>query len=169
MMIISAIAAIDKNRAIGRKNELMWHLPADLRMFKQTTAGHTVIMGRKTMDSLGKPLPKRTNMVITRQEGYRQEGAFVFNTIEEAIESARQNNESEAFILGGGEIYRQTLPLFDKMYLSQIDHAFEGADTWFPEFNRNEWELVTKMPFPADENNPYSFNFCVYQRKKFVF
>ncbi|MDQ3192333.1 MAG: dihydrofolate reductase [Bacteroidota bacterium] len=159
----SFVVAVAKNNVIGKDNTLPWHLPADLRFFKNLTTGHHMIMGRKTFDSFGKPLPNRTSVVITRQNDYQPEGCIVVHSIEEAIKVAAV--EEEIFIIGGSEIFKQTMPIADRIYLTRIHEDFEG-DTIFPELNKEEWELKEKQDFEADEKNKYSYSFCIYERKK---
>lgn len=159
-MTISIIVATAKNHAIGKNNQLLWHLPNDLKHFKDVTSGHTVIMGRKTYDSVGRPLPKRRNIVITRQD-IDIEGCEVVPSIDEALE--RCENEEEVFIVGGAEIYRQALPLTDRVYLTVIDQDFEG-DTFFPELNHEEWKEKERENFEPDEKNKYSYSFITLER-----
>jgi len=160
---ISVAVAIGENFAIGKNNQLLWQMPADLKFFKQTTSGHTVIMGRKTFDSVGKPLPNRRNIVITRDTTLKIEGVEVVNGLNEAL-AITQNEQKPVFIIGGAEIYRQALPKTDTLYLTTIHHTFD-ADTFFPEFDRNEWEVVSSEPHQADEKNKYDYTFEVLKRK----
>jgi len=160
---ISVAVAIGENFAIGKNNQLLWHMPADLKFFKQTTSGHTVIMGRKTFDSVGKPLPNRRNIVITRDTTLKIEGVEVVNGLDEAL-AITQNEEKPVFIIGGAEIYRQALPKTDTLYLTTIHHTFD-ADTFFPEINRNEWDVVSSDSHKADEKNKYDYTFEVLKRK----
>lgn len=162
-MTIAIAVATGENKEIGKNNQLLWHMPADLKFFKQTTSGHTVIMGRKTFDSVGKPLPNRRNIVITRDTDLRIAGAEVVNSLDEAL-SITQNEEKPVFIIGGAEIYRQALPKTDLLYLTTIHHQFD-ADTFFPEFDRNEWEVLSSEPHQADEKNKYDYTFEVLKRK----
>jgi dihydrofolate reductase len=161
-MTISIIVAIAKNHAIGKNNQLLWHLPNDLKHFKDVTSGHTVIMGRKTYESVGRPLPKRRNIVITRQD-ISIEGCEVVPSIDEALE--RCENEEEVFIVGGAEIYRQAVPLTDRVYLTVIDQDFDG-DTFFPELNPEEWTEKERENFEPDEKNKYSYSFITLERGK---
>jgi len=160
---LSIAVATGENFAIGKDNQLLWHMPADLKFFKQTTSGHTVIMGRKTFDSVGKPLPNRRNIVITRDKDLKIEGAEVVNSLDDAL-SITQNEEKPVFIIGGAEIYRQALPKTETLYLTTIHHNFE-ADTFFPEFDRNEWNVISTEPHQADEKNKYDYTFEVLKRK----
>jgi len=154
-MIVSAVVATSENHVIGKDNKLLWYLPNDLKHFKEITAGHTVIMGRKTYESVGKPLPRRRNIIITRQQ-ITIEGCEVVNSIEAAL--ALCEGEPEVFIVGGAEIYRQSLHLTDRIYLTIVHKNFEG-DSLFPELNKNEWKEVSHEDHQPDEKNflPYSF------------
>ncbi len=163
-MIISAIAAMDKNRVIGKDNQIPWYLPADLKFFKRTTLGRHVLMGRKNYQSIGKPLPKRTNVVITRNPFFISSGCIVVHSLEEALQVAHDNQEEEVFIIGGGEIYAQAMPLTQKMYLTEIDAEFEG-DVFFPEFDESEWTITSEEYYPPDEKNEYPFTVRIYERK----
>jgi len=160
-MIVSIIVAIGENNAIGKNNQLLWHMPNDLRHFKNTTAGRTIIMGRKTFDSVGKPLPKRRNIVVTRQD-ITIPGCEVVKTIEDGL--ALCENEDEVFIGGGAEIYKQAMHLTDRIYLTIIHHSFD-ADTFFPEINKNEWKEISKKDHHADEQNQYDYSFITLERK----
>jgi dihydrofolate reductase len=163
MSKISIAVAIGENHAIGKNNQLLWHMPADLKFFKQTTSGHTVIMGRKTFDSVGKPLPNRRNVVITRDTELQIEGVELVNSLDEALEITK-TEEKPVFIVGGAEIYRQALPKTDKLYLTTIHHNFD-ADTFFPDFDRSEWTVISSEPHKADEKNKYDYTFEVLERK----
>ena len=160
-MTTSIIVAIAKNHAIGKDNKLLWYLPNDLKHFKDVTSGHTVIMGRKTFDSVGKPLPRRRNIVVTRQ-AITIEGCEVVNTIEAAL--ALCADEAEVFIVGGAEIYRQALHLTNRIYLTLIDQDFDG-DTFFPELNPAEWKETQRENFEPDEKNKYSYSFITLERR----
>jgi dihydrofolate reductase len=162
MSKISIAVAIGENYAIGKNNQLLWHMPADLKFFKQTTSGHTVIMGRKTFDSVGKPLPNRKNVVITRDTELKIEGVEVVNSLDEAL-AITQAEEKPVFIVGGAEIYRQALPKTDKLYLTTIHHNFD-ADTFFPSINRSEWKVISTETHKADEKNKYDYTFEVLER-----
>ncbi len=159
--MVSIIVAMGRNRVIGRDNSLIWHLPADLKHFKETTMGKPIIMGRKTFESVGKPLPGRTNIVVTRRKGYSAQGCLAAGSVEQALELVA--GEPEVFIAGGGEIYRQSLPLADRMYITIIDHDFEG-DTFFPEFSRKIWKITGENYHPADDRNKYPMIFRVYKK-----
>ncbi|MFW0716623.1 dihydrofolate reductase [Pedobacter sp. N23S346] len=160
---LSIAVATGENREIGKNNQLLWHMPADLKFFKQTTSGHTIIMGRKTFDSVGRPLPNRRNIVISRDASLKIEGVEVVNSFEEALEITKKE-EKPVFIVGGAEIYRQALPKTDLLYLTTIHHQFD-ADTFFPEINRNEWDVVSSDSHKADEKNKYDYTFEVLKRK----
>lgn len=166
-MIISAIAALAKNRVIGKNNDLPWKLPDDMKFFMQTTTGHVVIMGRKNYDSLPpkfKPLPNRTNIVMTKQKDFVAPGCVVINGIEEGLEYASRSGEQECFIIGGAEIYRAALPFTTRLYLTEIDAEIQG-DTFFPEFNSSEWAEVSRQHHPADDRHAFAFDFVIYNRK----
>lgn len=163
MTKISIIVATDENNAIGRNNGLLCHLPNDLKYFKRVTEGHPVIMGRKTFESLPKgALPNRRNIVITANKALRFDNCEMAASLEEAISLIK--DESEAFIIGGGSVYKQALPLADKLYITRIHHGFAGVDTFFPEINPPEWEVISSEENPADEKNKYAHTFIVLQR-----
>jgi dihydrofolate reductase len=159
-MIISIIVAISENRAIGKDNKLLWHLPADLKHFKDITSGHSIIMGRKTYESVGKPLPKRRNIVVTRKP-IQIEGCEVVNSIEAALELCK--NEHEVFIGGGAEIYREAMHLTDRIYLTIVHKEFDG-DTYFPQINSNEWKETAREDHQPDEKNPLPYSFITLDR-----
>lgn len=160
-MKISIVVAMAANRVIGRDNQLPWHLPADLKHFKQTTMGKPILMGRKTWESIGRPLPGRTNIVITRDENYDAPGCVVVHSIEAALQTAAE--QDEVMIIGGAEFYCQVLPRTDRIYLTRINEDFEG-DTLFPELNSSEWQLVEQTDCDADDNNPHSYSFITLDR-----
>ncbi len=160
-MIISIVVAIAENRAIGKSNQLLWHLPADLKHFKQITSGHTIIMGRKTYDSIGKPLPNRRNIVITRQQ-LQIEGCDVVSSLNEAL--ALCQSEPEVFIIGGAEIYEQALPLTHRIYLTEVEQTFTG-DAFFPELDASSWHEIARESFTADEKNKLPYTFLTLQRR----
>jgi dihydrofolate reductase len=163
-MIISAIVAIDQNRAIGKDNQIPWYLPEDLKYFKKTTIGKPVIMGRKSFDSIGRPLPKRTNIVISRNPFFIASGILVFSSIEEALRLAAQENVEEVFIIGGGAIYEATQNIWDRLYITEVEVESE-ADVFFPAINPNEWTEISRERHLADEKNAYNYSFIVYERK----
>ena len=154
--------ATGENLEIGKNNQLLWHMPADLKFFKQTTSGHTVIMGRKTFDSVGRPLPNRRNIVITRDSQLKIDQVEVVNSLDEAL-GLTANEEKPVFIVGGAEIYRQALPKTDILYLTTIHHSFD-ADTFFPEIDRTEWQTISSETHQADEKNKYDYTFEVLRR-----
>lgn len=164
-MVISLIAAFDSSRAIGKQNALPWYLPADLKRFKMLTIGHPIIMGRKTYESIGKPLSGRANIVLTREARYEAAGCKVVHSVEQALEAAKKapNDSDEIFVIGGAAIFKEFLPRADKMYLTLIDHDF-GGDVFFPEFDRTEWREISREPHDPDEKNPYSYTFLVLHR-----
>lgn len=167
-MIVSLIAAMAENRVIGRNNDLPWKLPDDMKFFMQTTKGHHVILGRKNYDSLDerfKPLPNRTNIVVTRQKQFNAPGCSVVNSIEKALEIAKANNEPEAFVIGGAEIYSLALQRADKIYLTEI-HATVQGDTFFPDFDKTVWKETERRPHPKDDKHIYAFDFVTYQRSR---
>ena len=161
-MFISLIVAVAKNNVIGGDNKLLWHLPADLKHFKNVTLDHTVIMGRKTFDSIGKPLAGRRNIVVTRQEDFKAERCTVVNNLQQAVDLCKK--EDEVFIIGGAEIFRQSLNAAEKIYITRIDATFEG-DRFFPDLNLSEWKLVKYVKFHADEKNKYDYSFAEYERQ----
>ncbi|PIE42578.1 MAG: type 3 dihydrofolate reductase [Gammaproteobacteria bacterium] len=167
-MKLAIIVAQAKNRVIGVKNKLPWHLPEDLRYFKQVTMGRPIIMGRNTYESIGRPLPGRTNIVITRQADYAPQGVRVVHSLEQAIELAESvaliDGATEAMIIGGAQIYEQALSLADRLYLTEVDAEVEG-DAWFPEFNQDEWNEVGRENFSAEGANPYNYSFIVLDKK----
>ena len=161
VMKISIVVAMAANRVIGRDNQLPWHLPADLKHFKQTTMGKPILMGRKTWESIGRPLPGRTNIVITRDENYDAPGCVVVHSIEAALQAAAK--QDEVMIIGGAEFYRQVLPRTDRIYLTRINEDFEG-DTLFPELDSSEWQEAERVDCDADDNNPHSYSFITLDR-----
>jgi len=164
-MKLYAIVAASKNRAIGKDGQIPWYLPNDLKYFKRTTLGHPIIMGRKSFESLGKPLPKRTNIIITRDMFYAVSNAIVCHHLPDALIEAANVNQELSFIIGGGEIYKLSWDLLDKIYYTEVDTIVENADTFFPEINLEHWELESEEPHEADEKHPFPYNFKVYIRK----
>ena len=165
-MIISLIAAVSENNVIGKNNDLPWHLPADMKYFRDTTTGHCVIMGRKNYDSIPlkyRPLDKRTNIIVTRQKNFQAEGCIVVSSIEDALNEAKKKNETELFIIGGADIFKQTMDLADKIYYTKIHHSFEG-DVFFPQIDLTRWKLTSRQDRQPDEKNKFPFSFCVYER-----
>jgi len=168
-MKLSLIVATANNNAIGRNNELPWHLPQDLKYFKSVTLGKPVIMGRKTFESIGKPLPGRTNIVVTRQKDWQFAGVLVAESVEAALEIGQQfRNEQdslaeEIMVIGGAEIYRHALPIADRVYLTQIDATVKDADAYFPELPANQWKLTSELPGESDANLKHKF--MVFERQ----
>lgn len=160
--MLYAIVAHDLNLAIGGGNDLLWHLPNDLKYFKEKTRGFPIIMGRKTFESLGRPLPGRRNMVVTRQPGWYAEGVDVFASVEAAVAAL---NGADGFIVGGGEIYRLALPLVDVLYATLVHTEIAGADTWFPEY-RDRFTEVAREDHPADERHAYAYSFVRLRANK---
>lgn len=161
-MLISFVVAVDQNNLIGGNNQLVWHLPADLKHFKNITTGHSIIMGRKTYDSMSRALPNRRNIVITRQP-ITIPGCVVVHSLQEALNACA--GEAEVFIIGGAEIFRQAMPLAGRIYLTRIHHAFEG-DTYLPELNPDEWIESSHEDHRADEKNRYNYSFIQLDRKR---
>jgi dihydrofolate reductase len=160
--MITMIAAAAENNALGKNNELVWHLPNDFKRFKNLTSGHHIIMGRKTFESFPKPLPNRTHIVITRQKNYAPAGCIVVHSIEEAIEICPKNENS--YIIGGGEIYTLAMPFSDKIELTLVHHSFE-ADAFFPAINLEEWEIINSELQPKDEKHLFNYTYQTYSRK----
>jgi dihydrofolate reductase len=163
-MTISFLLAASENNVIGKDNKLPWHLPNDLKFFKNTTWGMPVIMGRKTFESFGKPLSGRRNIVITRNKDWKAEGVEIAGSIDEAVELAKQSDVKEIFIIGGGEIFKTYFPKADRIYLTRIHHSFDG-DAFFPAIDEKEWQLVKEVKCPADEKNAYPHTFQTWQRR----
>jgi len=162
--MISFIVAAAENNVIGKDNQLPWHLPNDMKYFKNQTWGMTVIMGRKSLESLGKPLQGRKNIVVTRNKDWKREGAEVAHSIDEAIELAKKTGANEIFIIGGAEIFKAAMPVADRIYLTRIHHKFEG-DAYFPEVEESQWQLVQSRFCNADDKNQYPHTFQVWERK----
>ena len=156
--MIKIIVATSRNKVIGISNNLIWYLPADLKRFKEITTGNTIVMGRKTYESIGKPLPNRRNIVITRDVNYEVDGCEIVNSLEEALMISNQN----CFIIGGGEIYKQSMGIADQIYLTLVHEDFEG-DTTFPEIG-SEWKMVTSQDFEPDEKNKHKYSFIEYMK-----
>ena len=162
MIKISIIAALDKNNAIGYKNKLLCYLPADLKHFKQLTSGHTIVMGRKTFESLPNgALPNRKNIILTKNKNFHCSGCEIIHSPDEIFKMEHENNE--VFIIGGAQIYKLFIKKADKLYLTQIHHEFK-ADTYFPEFDINKWKIIEKTDFEPDEKNKFNYSFITYQR-----
>jgi dihydrofolate reductase len=161
--MISFIVAMDAKSAIGKNNELPWHLPADLAFFKKVTMGNPIVMGRKTFESIGKALPGRENVVVTRDRHYKAEDCTIIHSVDKISEIERNANE-EVFVIGGAEIFKETFPFADRLYITMIEEEFDG-DTFFPPFNHEEWELKSRKKGPKDDKNPYDYYFLTYDRK----
>ncbi len=159
--MISIIVAISENNAIGKDNQLLWHLPLDLAYFKRITSGHPIIMGRKTFESIGRALPNRTNIVISRNKDLKIDGVHVVESIEQGVQLA---GDAECFIIGGGNIYDQAFTLADRIYLTKV-HAHIEGDTFFPEIDTKDWKEIFHENHDADEKHRYSFSFITYDRK----
>lgn len=161
--MISLIWAMDENRVIGHHNQLPWRLPEDLKFFKRVTMGHPIVMGRKTFESIGKPLPGRENIVITRDQNFNPDGCIVMNSMDEFFEFAALPDH-DVFVIGGAEIFKEVLPKADKLYLTMIHEQFEG-DTFFPVFDIDKWQLESREQGLKDEKNPYDYEFLIFKRK----
>ena len=171
-MTISAIVAVDKNGIIGYNNQIPWYLPADLAYFKRTTLNHHIIMGRNSFQSIGRPLPKRTNVVISRDPFFIATGCVRAFSIPEALKIAETNGETEAFIIGGGEIYKQSSPLWTRLYLTEVDvdvspkdENTEGGYIFFPKLDFSEWRLISEEKHVKDDKNDHDYTFKVFERK----
>jgi dihydrofolate reductase len=162
-MKISLIASIGKNGELGFKNQLLWHLPDDLKNFKRVTSNHTVVMGQKTFESIGRPLPNRKNVILTRNKDYKIDGCTVIHSADDVIKLAKK--EKETFIIGGGKIYKLFFPKAERLYLTEVNASLK-ADTFFPKFNKNDWILKSSLPHPKDSNHKYSFSLNLYEKAK---
>jgi dihydrofolate reductase len=163
-MIISFVVAASENNVIGVKNQLPWHLPNDLKFYKKTTRAMPVIMGRKTFESFGKPLAGRTNIIITRQEGWKADGVISTRSLQEALEAASATDAKDAFIIGGGEIFRQSIVMARKIYLTRVHVRLEG-EVFFPEIRETGWKLVSNLHFSKDEKHLYDYSFQLWERR----
>jgi dihydrofolate reductase len=163
-MIVSLIAAMAENRVIGIENKLPWKLPADMKWFREKTMGKPIVMGRKTFESFGaKPLPGRTNIIVTRDKNYQADKCIVVNSLDDALKAAHDGEE--IMIIGGASFYAQTLPRADRIYLTVIHLEFEG-DAWFPAYEAAHWQESTRIDCKADEKNPYDYSFLILERRK---
>lgn len=162
--MVSIVVAAAENNVIGKDNDLIWHLPADLKHFKRLTMGHPMIMGRKTFEAIGKPLPGRTSIIITSQQDYTAAGCIVVHSLEEAIAKGRELDEIVS-VIGGANVYQQALPHTDKVYLTRVHHSFEG-DVYFPELPENEWQVTEQEHHEPDEKNKYSYTFLTLERQR---
>jgi len=166
-MEIAMIAAVAANGVIGKDNDLVWSLPDDMKYFMNTTKDHFIILGRKNYESLPpkfRPLPNRTNIVITRQPTFELNNAFVVHSLDEAITLCEQKKQKMVFVIGGGQIYKQAFPIADTLYITEINQEFEG-DTFFPSYNKDEWKEISRKHHPINERHKYSFDFVIYKRK----
>ncbi|HET7627236.1 MAG TPA: dihydrofolate reductase [Bacillales bacterium] len=160
--MISFLFAMGKNHVIGKDNAMPWHLPADLAYFKKLTVGHSVIMGRKTFESIGQALPDRRNIVVTTNETFKAEGCEIVHSVREALDLV--NGEDEAFVIGGAKLFEAFYPYADRLYVTAIDESFEG-DTFFPEIDAERWKQTYIKPGERNEKNPYDYAFLVYDRR----
>ena len=163
-MILSIIAALDEQGGIGFENQMPWHLPGDLRRFKNLTMGHHLILGRKTYQSIGIPLPGRTMIVLSRDPATKLAGTQVVSSLEAALEAARDAGENEAFVIGGGEIYQLALPLTERMYLTRV-HTSSQSDVFFPAFDPANWLKICEQTFPEDQDHPFGYTFSFLIRE----
>ncbi|MAD96505.1 MAG: diacylglycerol kinase [Flavobacteriaceae bacterium] len=161
--MVTIIAAIGLNNALGKNNDLIWHLPSDLKRFKKTTTGFPIIMGRKTFESIGKPLPNRTNVIVTRNPSYTKDGCEVVTSLKEAIDIV--SDQEKSFIIGGAQIYQQAIEenLVDELDITLVQEEFE-ADVFFPEFDKLDWELISRQDFEKDEKNPHDYSFLKFKK-----
>jgi len=160
--MISAVVAVSKNGVIGKENDLPWKLPADLKHFKDITTGNAIIMGRKTYESIGRPLPNRINIVITRNKDYQAKGCIVVSSLEDAVKAAKGK---EALIIGGGQIFKMAMHLIDRIYFTLVDAEIDG-DVYFPQIDDNLWEKTSEDEHQKDKNNEYNYKFITYEKKE---
>jgi len=161
-MLISAIFAMSENRVIGKNNQLPWHLPADLKHFKKITLGKPILMGRKTYESIGRPLPGRCNVIITKDIDYQAPGCVVVNSIEQALATTKESDE--IFVMGGALLYQAMLPLIQRLYMTIIHQPFDG-DTFFPLLNQDDWQEIERVDYTKDSENPHPYSFFILDRK----
>ncbi|MBR0583177.1 type 3 dihydrofolate reductase [Bacillus altitudinis MN12] len=161
--MISMIVATGKDRVIGKDNQMPWHLPADLAYFKKVTSGHTIVMGRKTFESIGRALPNRRNIVLTTSSSFQAEGCEVVHSIDDILTIAK--TEEELLIIGGSKLYEEMMLYADRLYITHIHHSFEG-DRFFPYYDEDDWTVVSREKGHRDEKNPYNYEFVVYDRKE---
>ncbi len=166
-MILSIISAIGKNNEIGQSNALLWNLPADMKHFKETTSGHTVIMGQKTFESIGRPLPNRRNIILTKDESFKQENVEIIYSVPELMDLLKktENKDNECFIIGGGQIYKLFIDIADRLYITHVDRSFPDADTFFPKIDMTKWEKTSGEKYSQDEKNNYNLEFAIYNKK----
>lgn len=163
--MISIIAAIGKNNEIGKKNGLLWNLPADMKHFRKTTSEHTVIMGQKTFESIGRPLPKRRNIVLTQDKNLKIEGVEIVHSLEELDILLKKEKDKEVFIIGGGQIYKLFIEKADKLYITYVNGEFKEADTFFPIIDEKIWQTIKNKKYLKDESNNYNLDFTEYIKK----
>lgn len=163
-MIISLVVAAANNNAIGKDNKLLWHMPNDMKYFKNVTWGMPVIMGRKTFEALGKPLSGRKNIILTKQNGWKPEGTVTVKTFEDALFLGKEMDVKEMMVIGGGEIYRSVIGKADRIHITRIDAAFEDADTFFPDIDTAKWKLVSLKNYEADARHQYNYSFQVWEK-----
>ncbi len=164
-MTISLIVAIDNKFGIGKNNQLLWHLPNDLKYFKALTTGKTIVMGRNTHESIGKPLPNRTNVVVSRNANYIAQGCVVVHSLTDAVQYAQANATNELMIIGGGQLYQQALPLCTTLYITHVDAEVQGADVFLPTIDFTQWQLVSTTPHQSDDKHQYPYTFATYIKK----
>lgn len=166
-MILSIIVAIAKNNEIGQKNALLWNLPADMKHFKETTTGHTVVMGQRTFESIGHPLSNRRNIILTLDEDYKADGVEIFHTIDELEDNLKKTllENEEAFVIGGGQIYKLFIDKADKLYITHVEAEFPEADTFFPLIEESKWQIISEDKYPSDKKNEYPYSFVEYIKK----
>lgn len=162
-MTITLIAAAAENNALGKDNQMVWHLPDDFKHFKKLTSGHHIIMGRKTLESMNGPLPNRINIIITRKDDYTYQGCTIVHSLEEALKACPQNEE--VFVIGGGEIYKQAIDRADKIELTRVHTTIDDADTFFPEIDKEKWQLTKEEYHPNDEKHKFDFTYRTWVRK----
>ncbi len=161
--MISIIAAIGKNNELGKGNTLLWDMAADMKHFRETTKGHTVIMGQKTFESIGKPLPNRKNIVLTKDDSFKAEGIEISKSLEETLDSFK-NSDEEVFVIGGGQIYKQSLDKASRLYITHVDMTDKNADTFFPEIIPIVWNEVSHKEHKKDSENPFNYTFSIYEK-----
>ncbi len=166
-MLISLVVAAAENNAIGKDNTMLWHLPNDLKYFKNITWGLPVLMGRKTFDSFGggKPLPGRANLILTRKKNYYPEGTVVVKSLDDVFFFVKENDFNELMVIGGGEIYNLTMPKANRIYLTRVHHSFTDADAFFPSIDETKWERTGQQHFMADDKHKYAYSFELWERK----
>jgi dihydrofolate reductase len=166
MITISFIVAAAEDNAIGKNNQLLWNLPTDLKFFKNTTWGMPIIMGRKTYESCNQPLPGRFNIVITHQKDWKAEGTVVTQSIDEAIEKAKETNAKEIFIIGGGEVFKQSMEIANRIYMTRVHGTFKDADAFFPAIDESKWKLVSNHEVGVDDKHAYACSFQTWEKIK---